>query len=62
MGGRSSNRPALTPKTAADKSARSERLAAEMRKNLMKRKRQQREKSEADDGAVTDQVPPKDPA
>ena len=61
MGGRMSNRPTLTPKTAADKSARSERLAAEMRKNLMKRKRQQREKSEADDGGCADQAQPKDP-
>lgn len=52
----------MTPKTAADKSARSERLAAEMRKNLAKRKRQQREKCEVDEGAGVDRDGSKDPA
>ncbi|MGI9508847.1 MAG: hypothetical protein ACR2QJ_05815 [Geminicoccaceae bacterium] len=36
--------PKLTPRTVAGKEARSDRLAREMRKNLMKRKRQQRGK------------------
>lgn len=34
--------PSLTPGTAAGKAERAERLAAEMRKNLIKRKQQQR--------------------
>ncbi len=34
--------PHLTPRTQADKAARQARLAAEMRANLVKRKRQQR--------------------
>jgi len=61
MGGSTSNRPTLTPKAAADKSARSERLALEMRKNLMKRKAQKREISDADDSPGVDQGETKDP-
>jgi hypothetical protein len=34
--------PHQTPRTRADKAARQARLAAEMRQNLLKRKRQQR--------------------
>ncbi|MEM8949391.1 MAG: hypothetical protein AAGC99_08685 [Pseudomonadota bacterium] len=36
----------MSPSTEAQKAARAERLAAEMRKNLVKRKRQQREMTE----------------
>lgn len=36
--------PSLTPRAAASKAERAERVAAEMRKNLMKRKQQQRDK------------------
>ncbi len=36
--------PSLTPRAAAGKAERAERVAAEMRKNLMKRKQQQRAK------------------
>ncbi len=43
----SSNRPSLTPKAAASKAERAERIALEMRNNLMKRKRQQRGKQGA---------------
>lgn len=38
--------PSLTPKTAADKTERANRVAAEMRKNLLKRKQQQRSKQQ----------------
>jgi hypothetical protein len=37
--------PHHTPRTAADKAARDARLAAEMRKNLLKRKRQRRDRA-----------------
>jgi hypothetical protein len=40
-------RPHLTPRTRADKAAREARLAAEMRANLLKRKRQQRARGDA---------------
>jgi hypothetical protein len=46
MKDRSTRQPHLSESTRADKAARSDRLAAEMRKNLMKRKQQQRQKSE----------------
>lgn len=55
MSERSSKKPAVTPRTAAEKAARSERLAAEMRKNLMKRKHQQRQMSEDLDRSDTNQ-------
>jgi hypothetical protein len=45
-GGKSA-RPHLTPRTLADKAAREARLAAEMRANLLKRKRQQRARGDA---------------
>ena len=55
MSERVPNQPKLTPKTVAGKAARKDRLAAEMRKNLMKRKRQQRDMAAADnDGADDD--------
>jgi len=37
--------PHHTPRTAADKAARDARLAAELRKNLLKRKRQRRDRA-----------------
>jgi len=37
-------KPSLTPKAEASKADRAERVAAEMRKNLLKRKQQQRTK------------------
>jgi hypothetical protein len=40
-------RPHLTPRIRADKAARAARLAAEMRANLLKRKRQQRARGDA---------------
>ena len=43
MSERTSSQPKLKEETARGKAARRDRLAAEMRKNLMKRKRQQRE-------------------
>jgi hypothetical protein len=46
MKDRSRQQPKQTDSTRADKAARSDRLATEMRKNLMKRKQQQRQKSE----------------
>ncbi|MGI9493572.1 MAG: hypothetical protein ACR2QF_14335 [Geminicoccaceae bacterium] len=39
-----SNKPSLTPRAEASKADRAERVAAEMRKNLLKRKQQQRTK------------------
>ncbi|MGI9435418.1 MAG: hypothetical protein ACR2Q4_11420 [Geminicoccaceae bacterium] len=38
--------PNLTKKAASDKAGREARVAAEMRKNLMKRKRQLRDRNE----------------
>ncbi len=46
MTDRERQQPNLTPSKKADKAARGDRLAAEMRKNLMKRKQQQRQKSD----------------
>ncbi len=46
MNERTPSQPKLSPGTVAGKAARAERLATEMRKNLMKRKRQQREMTE----------------
>lgn len=56
MSERQSSRPKLKKETVAGKAARNDRLVAEMRKNLMKRKRQQRDmtdmsKDEARDGS-----------
>ena len=47
MSERAPNQPKLSPDTVAGKAARAERLAVEMRKNLIKRKRQQREMTES---------------
>jgi hypothetical protein len=50
---REPGRPHHTPRTRADKAARQARLAAELRSNLLKRKRQQRARGDAsgsDDG------------
>lgn len=61
MNERAPGKPKLSPGTEAHKAARALRLAAEMRKNLMKRKRQQRDMTEdtkresADEGAPDDQ-------
>jgi len=46
MSEQASSKPKLTPQTAAGKATRKDRLAAEMRKNLAKRKRQQRQKTD----------------
>jgi len=59
---RTSSQPTLRPRTVSDKAARGERLAAEMRKNLMKRKRQQREKSEDGEKVSVDESHPNDGA
>jgi hypothetical protein len=40
------SRPSLTRKAADDKARREARVAAEMRKNLMKRKRQRRDRKD----------------
>lgn len=42
--------PSMTPGTVAGKAERAERLAAEMRKNLIKRKQQQRRLEESKEG------------
>lgn len=62
MSERSSKQPKLSEHTVAGKAARAERLAAEMRKNLMKRKRQQQEKTDL--GSVEDRLDgdPDDPS
>ena len=48
MNDKAASQPTLTPRAAADKQARADRLAAEMRKNLMKRKQQQRQMAEGE--------------
>ena len=45
------DQPHQTPRTRAEKSARQRRLAEEMRKNLLKRKAQRREKLKASEPA-----------
>ncbi|MEM7044476.1 MAG: hypothetical protein AAF543_16830 [Pseudomonadota bacterium] len=55
MSERASNQPKLTPKTVAGKAARKDRLADEMRKNLIKRKRQQRDMAAATDNEGVDE-------
>ena len=52
------NQPKLTPRTVADKATRSDRLAEEMRKNLVKRKQQQRQKSDGGESKLTDNSEP----
>jgi hypothetical protein len=47
----SADAPHHTPRTQADKAARQARLAAEMRQNLRKRKRQQRARDGKPPGA-----------
>jgi hypothetical protein len=47
----SADAPHHTPRTQADKAARQARLAAEMRQNLLKRKRQQRARDGKPPGA-----------
>jgi hypothetical protein len=49
---RSTGQPKLSESTRAEKAARGNRLAAEMRKNLMKRKQLQRQKSETSPNPV----------
>jgi hypothetical protein len=51
MNDRAPSQPHLTPRVLADKEARSDRLAAEMRRNLKKRKHQQRQKAASAEGA-----------
>ncbi|MDH3663979.1 MAG: hypothetical protein OEU92_28860 [Alphaproteobacteria bacterium] len=60
MNERASSQPKLTARTSADKAARSDRLAAEMRKNLMKRKQQQRQKAEGPKSEPADHGEPED--
>ena len=60
MSEQSPSLPKLTTRTAIDKAARADRLAAEMRKNLMKRKRQQREKTTNSGGIESDDAGPED--
>ncbi|MEZ5930921.1 MAG: hypothetical protein R3F54_03050 [Alphaproteobacteria bacterium] len=55
MDDRAPSQPKLTPRARADKEMRSDRLAVEMRKNLMKRKQQQRQKSASADGVAVDE-------
>ena len=57
---RASSEPNHKPDTTASKAERANRLAAEMRKNLMKRKHQQREKTAERDGESSDQAEPVD--
>ena len=62
MNERAPNQPKLSPGTVAGKAARAERLAAEMRKNLMKRKRQKREVVENSERDGADESLPDDGA
>jgi hypothetical protein len=47
---REASAPHHTPRTKAEKAARQARLAAELRQNLLKRKRQQRARSRTPPG------------